>query len=228
MDFFWCGLDCYLCPKGKKISSSKLTREAQVHLLIQCRGCRSRPWWSGYTSFPEENSRTLVHVYVSVAQSCPTHCDPVDCSLPDSSVHGIFQARKMEWVAISSSRGSSRLRDQTCIVCVGRQRILYCWSTWEAHRTLVSWFKNQSFRHRWHVLWLTLSIPAPPGKYIAHCGGSSGSQTPKIAHPTDSRVTRCSTAEIHSHGSRKSKSPFLTETSRCLCLEGVVSEEAEK
>ena len=137
----WFGL--LLMSKGEKNSSSKLTREAQVHLLIQCRGCRSRPWWSGYTSFPEETSRTLVHVYVSVAQSCPTHCDPVDCSPPGSSVHGIFQARKMEWVAISSSRGSSRLRDQTCIVCVGRQRILYCWATWEAHRTLVSWFKNQ-------------------------------------------------------------------------------------
>ena len=39
-----------------------------------------------------------------VAQSCPTLCDPVDCSLPGSSVHGIFQARILEWVAISFSR----------------------------------------------------------------------------------------------------------------------------
>ena len=43
-----------------------------------------------------------------VAQSCPTLCDP-----PDSSVHGIFLARIPEWVASSSSRGSSRPRDQT-------------------------------------------------------------------------------------------------------------------
>ena len=42
-----------------------------------------------------------------VAQSCLTHCDPMDCSLPGSSVHGIFQARVLEWVAISFSRGSS-------------------------------------------------------------------------------------------------------------------------
>ena len=42
-----------------------------------------------------------------VAQSCPTLCDPVDCSLPGSSVHGIFQARILEWVAISFSRRSS-------------------------------------------------------------------------------------------------------------------------
>ena len=48
-----------------------------------------------------------------VTQSCPTLCDPMDCSLPDFSVHGIFQARVLEWVAISFSRGSSRPRDRT-------------------------------------------------------------------------------------------------------------------
>ena len=42
-----------------------------------------------------------------VTQSCPTFCDPMDCSPPGSSVHGIFQARILEWVAISFSRGSS-------------------------------------------------------------------------------------------------------------------------
>ena len=40
-----------------------------------------------------------------VAQSCPTLCDPMDCSLPGSSLHGILQARVLEWVAISFSRG---------------------------------------------------------------------------------------------------------------------------
>ena len=48
-----------------------------------------------------------------VAQSCPTLCDPVDYSLPDSSVHGIFHAIVLEWIAISFSSGSSRPRDQT-------------------------------------------------------------------------------------------------------------------
>ena len=42
-----------------------------------------------------------------IAQSCPTLCDPMDCSLPGFSVHGIFLARVLEWVAISFSRGSS-------------------------------------------------------------------------------------------------------------------------
>ena len=46
-------------------------------------------------------------------------CDPLDCSPPGSSVHGILQARILEWVAISSSRGSSQSRDETHISCIG-------------------------------------------------------------------------------------------------------------
>ena len=55
-----------------------------------------------------------------VAKSSPTLCDPMDCSPPGSSVHGISQARILEWVAISFPRESSRPRDRTCISCVGR------------------------------------------------------------------------------------------------------------
>ena len=46
-----------------------------------------------------------------VTQSCPTLCDPMNCSLPGSSTHRIFQARVLEWVAISLSKGSSQPRD---------------------------------------------------------------------------------------------------------------------
>ena len=46
-------------------------------------------------------------------KSRPTLCDPMDCSLPGSSVHRIFQAIVLEWIAISFSRGSSQPRDQT-------------------------------------------------------------------------------------------------------------------
>ena len=61
-------------------------------------------------------------------------CDPLDCSPPVSSVHGISQAGILEWVAIASSRGSSWPRDwspTSCISCIGRQ-ILYHWATREA------------------------------------------------------------------------------------------------
>ena len=50
--------------------------------------------------------------------SCVQICDPMHCSRPGSSVHGILQARILEWVAMPSSRGSSGARDQTCISCI--------------------------------------------------------------------------------------------------------------
>ena len=66
-----------------------------------------------------------------VAQSCLTLCNPMDCSPPGSSVHGILQARLLEWVTISSSRRSSQPRERTCvsgISCIDRQILHYCTS----------------------------------------------------------------------------------------------------
>ena len=61
-----------------------------------------------------------------VAQSCPTLCDPMDCSPPGASVHGILQARIPEWVAISFSRVSSRPRDQTQFSHITGRRFNLC------------------------------------------------------------------------------------------------------
>ena len=63
---------------------------------------------------------------VLVTQSCLTLCDPMDCSPPGSSVHGIFQARTLEWAVTSSSKGYSWPRDWTHISCTGRW-ILHHW-----------------------------------------------------------------------------------------------------
>ena len=60
----------------------------------------------------------------AVSQSCTTLCGPMDCSLPGSSIHGIFQARLLEWVAMPSSKESSRPRDRIRVSytsCIGRQ-----------------------------------------------------------------------------------------------------------
>ena len=59
-----------------------------------------------------------VKVKVLVAQPCLTVCDPTDCSPPGSSVYGVVQARILEWVAFSFSRGSFQPRDQTQVSCV--------------------------------------------------------------------------------------------------------------
>ena len=60
----------------------------------------------------------------------------MDCSPPGYSVHGILQARILEWVAISFSRGSFQPRDWTCVSCTGRC-ILYHWATGEAPQSLM-------------------------------------------------------------------------------------------
>ena len=57
-----------------------------------------------------------------VTQSCLTLSNPMDGSLPGSAVHGIFQARILEWAAISFSRGSSQPRDQTWVSCIADRR----------------------------------------------------------------------------------------------------------
>ena len=82
------------------------------------------------------------------AQLCPTLCNPMDCSLPGSAVHGILQARRLEWVAISSSKRSSQLRDRTHIPHIARW-ILYHWATWEAHEErgeLKRWSQQKSLK----------------------------------------------------------------------------------
>ena len=69
-----------------------------------------------------------------VTQSCPTLCNPMDCNPPGSSIHGIFQARILEWVAISFSRRSSRPRDWTRVShIVGRRSV---WATREVQVSL--------------------------------------------------------------------------------------------
>ena len=87
-----------------KSTWSKGTLAAQRVHSIQCKGTHIFPYLSCVESL----------------QLCPTLCDPVDCSPPDSSVHRTLQARILEWVVISFSRGSSRTRDWTLVSCIGR------------------------------------------------------------------------------------------------------------
>ena len=73
-------------------------------------------------------------VHAKSLQSYPTLCDSMDCSPPGSSVHRILQARILEWIAMPSSRGSSRPKDGTrisYISCFGRW-VLYHYGRWEA------------------------------------------------------------------------------------------------
>ena len=79
---------------------------------------------------PEFGGQTKVKVKVLDTRSCPTLCDPLACSLPGSSVHGILQARILEWVAIPFSRGPSQPRDWTQVSCIAG-RFFTVWATRE-------------------------------------------------------------------------------------------------
>ena len=70
-----------------------------------------------HLKFTFKVTREKWYISGKVAQSCLTLCDPMGCSLPGSSAHGIFQTRVLEWVAISFSRGSSQPRDWTWVSC---------------------------------------------------------------------------------------------------------------
>ena len=71
---------------------------------------------------------SLIFLCSLVTKSCPTPCDPMDCSPPGSSVYGLLQARILERVVISFSRGSSQPRVQTHVSCIGRW-VLHHWAT---------------------------------------------------------------------------------------------------
>ena len=86
--------------------------------------------WYILPNFSPEH--TVTDLVVLVVQSYQTLCDPMNCSPPGSSVHGISEASILEWAASSSSKGSSRPRDWTHISCIGRQIVYHC-THWEAH-----------------------------------------------------------------------------------------------
>ena len=90
------------------------------------------------------------HVCVcSVAQSCLTLCDPLNCSPPGFSIHGVFQARILKRVAVSSSRGFSWPKDWTqvsCVSCIGRQIICQC-TSWENLQRIIEYNQKTKRLH---------------------------------------------------------------------------------
>ena len=113
-------------------------------------------WWPFYQLVPERfkvaaEGVTPCRVYCLVTKSCLTLLKAMDCSPPGSSVHGISQARILEWFAISFSRGSSWPRDWTHVSCISR-RILYHWATREALVRLKPYLTSSCFSKQWSKL----------------------------------------------------------------------------
>ena len=95
--------------------------EAQAGIKFARRNINNLRYADDTTLTPEseeELKSLLMKVKVLVTQSCPILCYPMDCSPAGSSVHGIIQAKILEWVAIPFSRGSFQHRDRTWVSCI--------------------------------------------------------------------------------------------------------------
>ena len=102
---------------------------AENILRCQCTDLSNVEMWffNYYFPFVFPNILECIYILVKVTQLCPTLCDPLDCT-----VHGIFQARILEWVTFPFSRGSSQSRDQTQVSCIAGG-FFTNWATREAH-----------------------------------------------------------------------------------------------
>ena len=120
------------------LNSSKTYICVHPLALLQCEQFTEVCSIKGYEKLPDHK---CFCVCVLVTQSCPTLCDPIDCSRLGSSVHGILQARILEWVAISFSRGSSWPRDWTQVSCTAGlrhcSRLFTDWATREDFQVLL-------------------------------------------------------------------------------------------
>ena len=98
----------------------------------------------------------ILIVKVLVTHLCLTLWDPMDYRPLGSSVHGILQAKILEWVSISFSRGSSQLRDRTWVCCMAG-RFFTIWATKEAHTPLKAHFEILSLIKSSQTLWTPTS-----------------------------------------------------------------------
>ena len=111
----------FLSTQGRSMWPSEMLASSIVtsHLGLNPAQCAEKfpgkHWQTISLGLCVQQMEKACYSCVCVSQSCPTLCNPMDCSPAGSSVHGILQARKLEWVAIPFSRGSSQPRGQTWV-----------------------------------------------------------------------------------------------------------------
>ena len=124
-------LECWFLTSPINLSSNNLPAIASLRILLFTYSsvrssfitllfwitCNEFCFPPGILLIPQVFVKSIRKVKVLVAQLSPTLYNPMDCSLPGSSVHGIFQARILKWVAISFTRGYSQHRDPNWVSC---------------------------------------------------------------------------------------------------------------
>ena len=126
--FFFFGWEAYrILASWSGIKDAHPTLKGKV--LTTSLSGKSHHYWVFFTLQAQFNPVKWSEVkWSEVTQSCPTLCDPMDYSLPASLVHGIFQARVLEWVAISFSRGYFQSRNWTWVSRTAGRRFTV-WAT---------------------------------------------------------------------------------------------------
>ena len=118
--------------------------------VLLCPSCYDLLFWAYCVQLERQLTHAHIVPWVPSHSVASTLHSPMDRSLPGSCVHVIFQAKTLEWVATSSSRGSSPSRDRTqvsCVSCIGRWILYHC-ATWEApcgalYMLFLFWFKRK-------------------------------------------------------------------------------------
>ena len=146
-----------LADEFRKVPGSQIT----YTLVDWCEGfslgqVTGRVWVERQSLTFKKRKKRLFCSYVEwseVTQLCPTLCDPMDWSLPGSSVHRILQARILEWIDIPFSRGSPRPKDWTWVSYIAG-RFFTVWATREAQIFSSFWFfsfKQVSVGIQYHI-----------------------------------------------------------------------------
>ena len=170
------GVGCHFLLQGNlpklEINLAIIWSVTQIQQLVleqwlhSCSGhCKWGSWRLHQKGIWWEALMEILDVYaymkvISISCSVVSDFDPMDCSPPGSSVHGILQARILEWVAIPFSRGSSWPRDWTCVSCIaGRfftiwppRKSIYWMKKWKAqisHKYLESGINFQWWHEKW-------------------------------------------------------------------------------
>ena len=113
---------------------------------------------------------------VLVIQSYPTLCDPINCSPPGSSIHGILQARILEWVAIPFSRGSSQPRDWTQVSRIAGRHIhtyIYIY--------IFCRYRGEHVMERWSICWALTVFQARRSTFLLSLGSHAPHPSPRLA-----------------------------------------------
>ena len=146
----------FLSTQGRSMWPSEMLASSIVisHLMFNPAQCtkkfRGKHWKTITIGLCVQQMEKACYfcVQLVISMLCPTLCDPMDYSPPGSSVHGIFQARRLEWVAIPFSRGSFRPGDQIQFSC-SAGGFFTIWATRETQPNLGQFIKYWPYQKAW-------------------------------------------------------------------------------